>query len=79
MPNPAASIIAYCIVSTALSGLPAPMFCAPSAETVDSIDDGIRKRKLIIFSTIPTAAASFNPRRFAIIVITINATCISPS
>ena len=49
--------------------MPAPIFCAPSADTVESIEDGTRKRKLIIFSTIPTAAAVSSPRLFAIIVI----------
>ena len=34
--------MAYHRVCTARSGFPAPMFCAPSAETVDSMDDGTR-------------------------------------
>ena len=62
MPNPAASMTAYRSVRMARSGLPAPIFCAPSAETVESIEDGIRNRKPITFSTIPTAAAAFSPR-----------------
>ena len=33
-----------------------------NVKTVDSIEDGTRNKKLIIFSTIPTAAASFSPR-----------------
>ena len=78
-PNPTASITAYCSVCIARSGLSAPMFCAPSAETVESIEEGIKNRKLITFSTIPTAAASFSPRWLAIIVITINAIWIKPS
>lgn len=44
-------------VCFARSGFPAPRFCAPSAETADSIDDGTRNRKPMIFSTIPTAAS----------------------
>ncbi len=78
-PNPTAIIAAYFSVCAALSGLPAPIFCAPSADTVESIEDGTRKRKLMIFSTMPTAAASLKPRRFAMIVIMINAIRISPS
>lgn len=35
---------------------------------LDSIEDGTRKNRLIIFSTMPTAAASFKPRRLAIMV-----------
>jgi hypothetical protein len=54
--------------------LPAPIFCAPSAETVESIDDGMRKRKPMIFSTMPTAAASVRPRRLAMIVMMTNET-----
>ena len=42
-------------VCFARSGFPAPRSCAPSAETADSIDDGTRNRKPMIFSTIPTA------------------------
>jgi len=38
------------------------MFCAPKAETVESIDDGIKNKKPMIFSTMPTAAASVSPR-----------------
>ena len=67
-------MIAYFKVSTALSGFPAPKFCAPSAETVESIDDGMRKRKPMIFSTMPTAAASVRPRRLAMIVMMTNET-----
>ena len=33
-----------------------------AADTVDSIDEGTRNTKLMNFSTIPTAAASFSPR-----------------
>ena len=45
------------------------MFWAPSADTVDSMDDGTRKRKLMIFSTMPTAAASVRPRWLAMMVM----------
>ena len=39
------------------------------AETAERSEDGTRKRKLMIFSTMPTAAASVTPRRFAIMVM----------
>ena len=55
------------------------MFCAPNADTVESIEDGTRNRKLMIFSTIPTAAATLSPLRLAMIVMMINATWINPS
>ena len=54
-PNPQARPMAQNRVCFARSGFPAPRFCAPSAETADSIDDGTRNRKPMIFSTIPTA------------------------
>lgn len=54
-------IIAYFNVFVARSSFPAPIFCAAIAETADSIEDGTKNTKLMIFSTIPTAAASFNP------------------
>ena len=66
-------------VRLARAGLSAPIFCAPSAETVESIDEGTRNTKLMIFSTIPTAAASVRPRRLAITVMTIKAIWINPS
>ena len=59
--------------------MPAPTFWAPSADTVDSIEDGTRKMKLMIFSTMPTAAASVRPRRLAMTVISKNEIWISPS
>ncbi len=65
--------------STMAISLFAPMFCAPSAETVESMEEGTRNRKLMIFSTMPTVAASFNPRRLAMMVMTINAIRIRPS
>ena len=71
--------MAYFSVFDARSCLPAPIFCAASAETVASIEDGTMKSALITFSTIPTAAASFKPRLFAITVIMINAIWIQPS
>ena len=55
------------------------MFCAQSADTVDSIDDGTRNTKLMIFSTMPTAAAASSPRRLAMTVMTMKAIWISPS
>ncbi len=73
------SMAAYRRVSTARRGFPAPMFCAPSADTVDSMEDGTRNRKLMIFSTMPTAAESFRPRLLAMMVMMMNATWISPS
>ena len=33
------------------------------------MEEGTRKRKLMTFSTMPTAAASFKPLRFAMIVM----------
>ena len=54
-------ITAYFNVFAARSSFPAPIFCAAIAETADSIEDGTKNTKLMIFSTIPTAAASFNP------------------
>ena len=69
-PNPQARPMAQNRVCFARSGFPAPRFCAPSAETADSINDGTRNRKPMIFSTIPTAAASVSPRRLAMTVIT---------
>ena len=38
------------------------LFCAETADTVASMDDGTRNNALITFSTTPTAAASFRPR-----------------
>ena len=64
-------IIAYFRVDTALCGFPAPIFCAPIADTADSIDEGTKNTKPIIFSTMPTAAASVRPLRLAIAVISI--------
>ena len=57
----------------------APIFCAPSAETVESMENGIRNRKLMIFSTMSTAAASARPRRLERMVITIKEIWIKPS
>ena len=70
---------AYLSICSARSCFPAPIFCAASADTVASIDDGTMKIKLIIFSTTPTAAASFTPRLFAMTVMMMNAICIQPS
>ena len=70
-PKETESRIAYRRVFSARSGFPAPIFCAPNADTDDSIDDGTKNRKLMSFSTMPTAAASFRPRELAMTVITI--------
>ena len=78
-PKPNATAMAYHSVCSARRGLPAPMHCAPSADTVESMDDGTRNRKLMIFSTMPTAAASVRPRRLAMTVMNKNAIWISPS
>ena len=56
-------------VCRARSCFPAPAFCAESTETADSMQDGTKNKMPIIFSTMPTAAALFNPLLFAIIVI----------
>ena len=72
-------VVAQASVWLARSCFPAPIFCAHRAETVDSIEDGTRKNRLIIFSTMPTAAASFKPRRLAIMVMTMKAIWINPS
>ncbi len=72
-PNITVIITAYFSVLSALSYFLAPIFWADSADTVDSKDDGTRNRMPIIFSTIPTAAASLSPLRLAIIVIIMNA------
>ncbi len=55
-----------------LSCRPAPAFCAATAETVDIMAEGTRKRKLMIFSTTPTAAETSTPRLFAMAVMTRN-------
>ena len=47
------------------------------AETVERSEDGTRNRIPISFSTIPTAAASFNPRWLANMVITRKASAFS--
>ena len=47
---------------------------APSADTVESMELGTRKRKLMIFSTMPTAAASVRPRWFAMMVMSMKDT-----
>ena len=60
-------------------GLPAPMFWAPRADTVDSIEEGTRNKNPMIFSTIPTAAASVRPRRLAMMVMMMNEIWIKPS
>ena len=52
--------VSQCLVARSI--LPAPMFCAETADTVASMDDGTRNNALITFSTTPTAAASFRPR-----------------
>ena len=72
-------IVAYFRVCDARSCFPAPIFCAESAETVASMDEGMIKIALIIFSTIPTAAASFRPLWFAMTVMMIKAIWIQPS
>ena len=59
---PTVIAVAYRSVFVARSILPAPMFCAETADTVASMDDGTRNNALITFSTTPTAAASFRPR-----------------
>lgn len=79
MPYTLVISIAVYKVFAALSCLSAPIFCAASADTVASMEDGTINAALINFSTIPTAAAGFKPRWFAMIVITINATWIKPS
>jgi len=71
--------MAYQRVCTARSGLPAPIFCAPSADAVDSMDEGTRNRKPITFSTMPTAAASVRPRWLTMTVMKIKAIWIRPS
>ena len=78
-PNNTVMAVAYFNICPALSCFFAPIFWADSADTADSIEDGTRKSIPISFSTIPTAAASFNPLWFANIVIIINAICINPS
>ena len=55
------------------------MFCAPSAETAESMEDGSRNMKLMIFSTMPTAAASVSTRWFAMIVMIMKETWMKPS
>ena len=70
---------AYRSVCAARSCLPAPTFCAASADTVDSMEDGTRNTKLMTFSTMPTAAASFRPRWLAMMVMRMKDTCIKPS
>jgi len=45
----------------------------PEVDVVESMEDGIRNRKLMIFSTIPTAAAASRPRRLAMMVMMIKA------
>ena len=70
---------AYQRVLRARTILPAPIFCAPSAETVASMEDGTRKTKLMNFSTMPTAAASVSPRIFAMMVMTRKAIWMNPS
>ena len=78
-PKPAASATAYHRVCVARPGFPAPMFGAPRAETVESMEDGIRNRKLMTFSTMPTAAASLSPRWLAMMVMTRKAIWMRPS
>lgn len=73
-PKPSVRPMPYRSVAAARSWRPAPTSCAPSAETVDSIDDGTKNTKLMNFSTTPTAAASVRPRRFAMIVMRRNDT-----
>ena len=79
--NPYPTVIhnTYRNVRRARSCLPAPIFCDASADIVDNIEDGTKNRIPMIFSTIPTAAASFNPRWLANIVIAINDIWINPS
>ncbi len=79
IPKPTVIKMAYRSVSLARPSFFAPMFCADKAETAESIVDGTKNTTPMIFSTIPTAAASTSPLRFAIIVMTINATCIKVS
>ena len=66
-------------VALARSGFPAPMFWAPRADTVESMEEGTRNKKPIIFSTMPTAAASVRPRRLAMMVMTMKETWMKPS
>ena len=70
---------AYLSICSARSCFPAPIFWAASADTVASMEDGTMNIKLIIFSTTPTAAASFTPRLLAMTVITMKAICMHPS
>ena len=58
---------------------PAPIACDEIVEMVESIDDGTKNKKEIIFSTIPTAAEISTPLLLAIIVIIKNETWINPS
>ena len=61
------------------SSFPAPAFCAAKAATVESMAEGTRKRKLMIFSTMPTAAATSTPRLFAMAVMIRKEIWMSPS
>ena len=73
-PKPTPMAMAYRRILSTRSYLPAPMFWAPSADTVESMELGTRKRKLMIFSTMPTAAASVRPRWFAMMVMSMKDT-----
>ena len=59
--------------------MPAPAFWAARADTVDSMEDGTRNTKLMTFSTMPTAAASFRPRWLAMMVMRMKDTWMNPS
>ena len=78
-PKPSVMPMPYRSVADARSWRPAPTSCAPSADTVESIDDGTRNTKLMNFSTTPTAAASVRPRRLAMTVMIKNEIWIKPS
>ena len=78
-PKKALKVIADQSVCRLRSVCPAPAFWEAIALTELSMADGTRKRKLISFSTIPTAAASTTPRWLTMTVIRRNDTCTKAS
>ena len=58
---------------------PAPAFWAATEETAADMAEGTRNRKQMIFSTMPTAAATLTPLALAMAVITRKEIWISPS
>lgn len=72
MPKKRAIKQPYCKVFAALLCMFVPMHWAQIAEIADSILDGTKNKKPMIFSTMPTAAAMLTPLEFAITVIIIN-------